>query len=248
MIESIWRLPHFDSRNTSNGQVVPLRDFIEEVLKRSRTTYSTLQTALFYIFRSRPELEKYLSKIQKSNAISSLEDACIGCGRRMFLASLVVASKFVQDKTYRNSAWAKIAGLPVNEVNMSERVFLKLVKYQLYINQSNFERWHCLLNEYIEAKTCSDSSYFRDLSILSFFTATQDRSNLFRYDMINGRPDSIMETPSANISTYPPLYTRSNTNKNMNSVVSYTAYLQLLNTSHSPCTVNTALNYGFLRS
>lgn len=80
------------------------------------------------------------------------QDAYISCGRRMFLASLVVASKFVQDKTYRNSAWAKIAGLPVAEINAAERIFLDLIDYRLYIAQSTFEQWHRLLHMHVEAR------------------------------------------------------------------------------------------------
>lgn len=129
--------------------VVPLRTFIQEVLRRSRTTYSTLQTALFYLFRSRPAITAHLQRSQQDQ----WEDAYISCGRRMFLASLVVASKFVQDKTYRNSAWAKIAGLPVSEINAAERIFLELVDYKLYISQPTFEQWHHLLHMHVEAKT-----------------------------------------------------------------------------------------------
>ncbi|KAI7848972.1 hypothetical protein BDC45DRAFT_402144, partial [Circinella umbellata] len=55
------------------------------------------------------------------------------CPRRMFLASLIVASKYVQDKTYRNSAWASIARIHVHQVNMAERIFLELCDYQLYM-------------------------------------------------------------------------------------------------------------------
>lgn len=134
---------------TRQAAVVPLRTFIQEVLKRSRTTYSTLQTALFYLFRSRPAITAYLRQAQQDK----WEGAYISCGRRMFLASLVVASKFVQDKTYRNSAWAKIAGLPVAEINAAERIFLGLVDYRLYISQPTFEQWHHLLHLHVEAKT-----------------------------------------------------------------------------------------------
>ncbi|KAG1225235.1 hypothetical protein G6F35_003528 [Rhizopus arrhizus] len=105
-IESIWNM----KITSNNMNVVPLRTFIQEVLKRSRTTYSTLQTALFYLFRIRSSIVSHLSRMHHRQPY--WEDAYVSCGRRMFLASLVVASKFVQDKTYRNSAWAKIAGLP----------------------------------------------------------------------------------------------------------------------------------------
>lgn len=96
------------------------------------------------------------------------EDAYVSCGRRMFLASLVVASKFVQDKTYRNSAWAKIAGLPVNEINAAERIFLNIINYRLYISQPTFEQWHQLLHLHVEAKTMNQPTTIQDFSNLPF--------------------------------------------------------------------------------
>ncbi|CAO3629954.1 unnamed protein product [Mucor hiemalis] len=86
----------------------------------------------------------------------------------MFLASLVVASKFVQDKTYRNSAWAKIAGLPVAEINTAERYFLSLMDYRLYIDQPTFDRWHRLLHIRTQARMHNIPTSLRDLTCLSF--------------------------------------------------------------------------------
>jgi hypothetical protein len=164
VIESIW----YPSNNTTPtptpltsttkaatrvSPVVPLRTFIQEVLKRSRTTYSTLQTALFYLFRARPTI---LNQLSANNAY-------ISCGRRMFLASLVVASKFVQDKTYRNSAWAKIAGLPVSEINTSERYFLGMLNYRLYIDQTIFDHWHKLLHLRTQARMHNIPTFLIDL-------------------------------------------------------------------------------------
>lgn len=173
VIESIWCL-NTTTPNNSNGSnvskesrvspVVPLRTFIQEVLKRSRTTYSTLQTALFYLFRARPKIIEHSQQQQKSWQ----HNAYISCGRRMFLASLVVASKFVQDKTYRNSAWAKIAGLPVAEINTAERFFLSLMDYRLYIDQPTFDRWHRLLHIRTQARMHNIPTSLRDLTCLSF--------------------------------------------------------------------------------
>ncbi|KAL9552301.1 hypothetical protein MBANPS3_003839 [Mucor bainieri] len=190
VIELIWQLNHAPAATAANNNnnnnnkhasknnvVVPLRTFIQEVLKRSRTTYSTLQTALFYLFRSRPEISNYLTRMQQqqqNNNNNNWEYAYINCGRRMFLASLVVASKFVQDKTYRNSAWAKIAGLPVSEVNAAERIFLNMIDYRLYISQPKFEQWHHLLHMYVEAKTLNQPTNLHDLSTLPFAATNID--------------------------------------------------------------------------
>ncbi|KAI8328790.1 cyclin-domain-containing protein, partial [Chlamydoabsidia padenii] len=140
VIEAIW-----PNTRQSQGSIVPLRCFIQQVLKRSRTTYSTLQTAFFYLFRARPAILHHLDQ----STLRDTNDAYIHCGRRMFLASLVVAAKFVQDKTYRNSAWAQAAGLPVKEINTAERVFLNLLNYRLYVAQTTFDQWHELLHTHV---------------------------------------------------------------------------------------------------
>ncbi|KAJ3710916.1 hypothetical protein DFJ43DRAFT_1169288, partial [Lentinula guzmanii] len=38
------------------------------------------------------------------------------CPRRAFLASLILASKFTQDKCYSNRAWAMLSGLQPREI------------------------------------------------------------------------------------------------------------------------------------
>ncbi|KAJ7886412.1 hypothetical protein B0H14DRAFT_2338226, partial [Mycena olivaceomarginata] len=43
------------------------------------------------------------------------------CPRWAFLASLILVSKFTQDKCYSNCAWAKLSGLPAREIGRCER-------------------------------------------------------------------------------------------------------------------------------
>jgi Cyclin len=144
VIEAIW-----PTVNKPKANVVSLRTFIQEVLKRSRTTYSTLQTALFYLFRVKNAIIHQLQGQSMTTTIRREQDY-ISCGRRMFLASLILASKFLQDRNYRNSAWAKISGLPVSEINAAEMVFLKLIDCNLFISKATFDQWYNLLNTHIE--------------------------------------------------------------------------------------------------
>ncbi|PKC14429.1 hypothetical protein RhiirA5_256367, partial [Rhizophagus irregularis] len=129
IIEVIWA--NF-SVNPS-AKIIPLRLFLQETLRRSRTSYSTLQTALFYLFRIKPQI----SSTQNNDPAT--------CGRRMFLAALIVASKYLQDRNYSNRAWSKISGLPVHEINANEICFLKLIDYNLFIAEDIFKRWSSLL-------------------------------------------------------------------------------------------------------
>ncbi|KAF9132838.1 hypothetical protein BGW39_011224 [Mortierella sp. 14UC] len=267
VIESIWPPLPGSSECPQKQKGLPLRTFIQETLKRSRSSYSTLQTALFYLYKirnkvpcaylkrrqdqlfaqqltmpsphsaaglatppaspyhqqnlaefpinvqgsdyfsvrkmdSRPSLPSPLSSncsmasaspasvsgyspcssaspssttsspdsssaspcptsssascssgtsvtagssSSTSGQPSSQSNRIIYCGRRTFLAALMVASKYLQDRNYSNKAWAKISGLSIKEINANELIFLKLIDYSLFVSHETFMRWTALL-------------------------------------------------------------------------------------------------------
>jgi len=151
IIDEIW----YNFPVHSNSQVIPLRIFIQETLRRSRTSWSTLQTALFYLKRIKPQIF-YLWLNPDRWTLNSKDNNNQGsdpatCGRRMFLASLIIASKYLQDRNYANNAWSKICGLPVQEINAIERRFLELIDYNLFIGEDIYQRWTNVLNSHIQA-------------------------------------------------------------------------------------------------
>ncbi|KAF9974095.1 hypothetical protein BGZ73_002625 [Actinomortierella ambigua] len=212
IIESIWPTP--SSCYGAKPPVIPLHIFVKETLRRSRTTLSTLQLALYYIYRIRTQVlaaqekirQDHIQQIQQqmtglhhghppspNDSLDGLSDTefakrdyfqtrplpitpphsnntpaslsplslssavpsapvvsksePVGCGRRMFLAALILASKFQQDRTYSNKAWSKISGLPVVEINQNEITFLTLIDYRLYVSQAVFQKWVMILTE-----------------------------------------------------------------------------------------------------
>lgn len=140
MVEVIWQLSEPKSRceNASGRGVLPLRTFIQETLRRSRTSYSTLQVALYYLILIKAHLPKH------DFTMSQPEDAslrALQCGRRMFLAALILASKYLQDRNYSARAWSKISGLKVCEINTNEMAFLEAVNWKLHITDPTWEKW-----------------------------------------------------------------------------------------------------------
>ncbi|CAO3569360.1 unnamed protein product [Mortierella alpina] len=233
IIESIWP-SSLGAPPSTKSPVIPLHIFVKETLRRSRTTLSTLQLALYYIYKVRSQVLAAQEKIRqdqrqhlqqqqqprphcvmqhrsqplspngsvdllseeeeeshqrdyfnsialtaalqtrKNNTLpmtppglnntpaslsplsmSSLPSTSpilaksepVGCGRRMFLAALILASKFQQDRTYSNKAWSKISGLPVSEINLNEITFLALIDYRLFVSQPVFQKWVLILTE-----------------------------------------------------------------------------------------------------
>ncbi|ORY05130.1 hypothetical protein K493DRAFT_296661 [Basidiobolus meristosporus CBS 931.73] len=133
IVDSIWP----DGQHKFDAEVLPLRDFIKETIRRSKSTFSVLQVALLYLIRIKGALAKHISH-------GTIPDFT-KCGRRMFIASLILATKYLQDKNYMNRAWAKIMGVKVAEINHIEKIFLQLIDYQLYVPLATFSQWCNLL-------------------------------------------------------------------------------------------------------
>ncbi|KAG5995979.1 hypothetical protein E4U54_002689 [Claviceps lovelessii] len=124
--------------------VLPLRAFIEETLRRSRTSYSTLQVALYYLVLLRRHVPKHNSATeqrhqqQQQSSGDGHADRALQCGRRMFLAALILACKYLQDRNYSARAWSKISGLNTQEINRNEIAFLFAVKWTLHITEDDY--------------------------------------------------------------------------------------------------------------
>jgi hypothetical protein len=136
--------------------MLPLRVFIQETIRRSRTSFSTLQLALYYLLRIKSAVRDFELKHPEwfngpCDFGKSAAKHPIACGRRMFLAAVIVASKYLQDRNYSNRAWAKISGLPVKEINANEFVFLNVAKYDLYVGETLYKRWSAVLLNHVMA-------------------------------------------------------------------------------------------------
>ncbi|TBU33809.1 hypothetical protein BD311DRAFT_651534 [Dichomitus squalens] len=193
------------------SNLIPIKGFVHEVLRRSRTSTGVLQTALCYLEAVRSKVPELLRKEKTRPASESatfeeppeprivqgvfedevftsassgtpdktagptLETIRIGdtvlvgdigtdgplrhsgsaargqdesalpplpllpsplcCPRRTFLACLILASKFMQDRSYSNRAWAKLAGLPPREIGRCERALGEALEWRLWVGK-----------------------------------------------------------------------------------------------------------------
>lgn len=205
---------YYEPRSADSAtDTAPIKGFVHEVLRRSKTSVGVLQTALCYLEAVRTRLpdvlrkdrermmaghsgaeeETYLDRITVQNvtegsacddcteasfdAASTLrvsgdadsvvdspsfgpvaavvptecatsetkQDAVLPplppqpspllCPRRTFLACLILASKFMQDRSYSNRAWAKLAGLPPREIGRCERAVGNVLEWRLWVGK-----------------------------------------------------------------------------------------------------------------
>lgn len=151
MIETIWPLSVLScGRDTILGgkqqNLIGLRVFVQEVLRRSKTSYSTLQVALYYLILIQSCIPKHDFTMEQSEDSPSCR--AMQCGRRMFLAALILASKYLQDRNFSARAWSKISGLQTCEINSNEMAFLSAVNWKLHIPQPVFEKWTDIVLKY----------------------------------------------------------------------------------------------------
>lgn len=146
-MEAIWPLSSVICRNEiSNKAVLPLRTFIQETLKRSRTSYSTLQVTMYYLVLIKAHVPRHDFTMEQPRDDPS--SRALQCGRRVFLAALILASKYLQDRNYSARAWSKISGLHTQEINQNETAFLRAVNWNLHITNSVWKRWTKILLDY----------------------------------------------------------------------------------------------------
>ncbi|CAO1613661.1 unnamed protein product [Parajaminaea phylloscopi] len=158
-IDAIWKspLPVEEPAATCTASTMPLQLFIRETLRRSRTSCSTLQAALLYCLRAAPAVRS--ARMRFARAASGLGDNAAAlvlieqqqqraglyqhllCGRRIFLAAVMIASKFLQDRNYSNKAWSKITGLPLKELAAVEREFLASIKWDINVRPDEWQSW-----------------------------------------------------------------------------------------------------------
>ena len=147
IVDAIWPTSSTVCRSELGSKaVLPLRTFIQETLRRSRTSYSTLQVALYYLILIKPHVPNRNFTMEQLDDRHSTQ--ALQCGRRMFLAALILASKYLQDRNYSARAWSKISGLNTQEINQNEMAFLQSVNWKLHIADSVFQRWTDIVLKY----------------------------------------------------------------------------------------------------
>lgn len=157
IVEAIWPLSSVACRSEmGNKGVLPLRTFIQETLRRSRTSYSTLQVALYYLILIKPHVPKYDFTMEQPDDMHSVR--ALQCGRRMFLSALILASKYLQDRNYSARAWSKISGLNTLEINQNEIAFLLAVNWRIHITDAVFQRWTDIVLKYTPTQPPSPGS------------------------------------------------------------------------------------------
>lgn len=136
---------HLDSKASRES----LHSFITQLFRRSQASKAVVQLALVFCLRTQSSIKTLVQLPHSkptSRALSEFLHVAF-CGRRLFLGSLICATKYLQDSNFSNSTWAKIVGIPASDISLIERVFLQLVNYRLFVHNFDFYPYACRILE-----------------------------------------------------------------------------------------------------
>ncbi len=103
-------------------------DSMQHILEENRASISSL-------------VAEPSTPVKKSSAPSRSQNlpSPLLCPRRAFLASLILASKFFQDKCYSYRVWAKLSGLPPREIGRCEHALAQALDWRLWVGKSSLQ-------------------------------------------------------------------------------------------------------------
>ncbi|KAK1220254.1 PHO85 cyclin-1 [Marasmius sp. AFHP31] len=105
-----------------------LRDFIYRLVKHVNVSVGTLLATTIYYDRIRP-------KLTEASGVR-------GVRHRLFLATLIVSSKYLNDSSPKTSHWQKYAGIAtLEDVNLMERQLIQLLDYDLRFDEAEACRY-----------------------------------------------------------------------------------------------------------
>ncbi|KAG7096533.1 hypothetical protein E1B28_003961 [Marasmius oreades] len=111
-----------------SGADPSLRNFIHRLVEHVNVSVGTLLTTVIYYDRIRPKLTE--------------ASGARGARHRLFLATLIVASKYLNDSSPKTLHWQKYANITtLQNVNIMERQLLELLDYNLRFNEEEACRY-----------------------------------------------------------------------------------------------------------
>lgn len=237
----------------SDARNMPLRAFVHDVLRRSRTMWPAVQVALCYLDALRDKVPEAIAEVNKAEGLPAAEaalDSLFGaqpaegkgslaasnpalnpvtqlvsppssedgenetnqevrqgpdamvtasadaqerarrtrrrrippvpatplpprpspllCPRRMFVAALILACKFTQDRVYSNRAWARISGLEPREISRCERALGEALDWRLWVGKGLADEPTAFLRHFLLAEENQEKpSVFKGNSVLA---------------------------------------------------------------------------------
>ena len=112
--------------------------FVNNILKTTQVSDSIIKLSLYYI---------YSLKVRNSGLHGQL-----GSEYRLFLTSLILANKFLDDFTYTNKTWSDVSHTPLYEITKMEMQLFSGIGTSANISAENFRHWCATLDVLVKQR------------------------------------------------------------------------------------------------
>ncbi|EMG45536.1 hypothetical protein G210_4280 [Candida maltosa Xu316] len=140
----------------TNVPGISLQAYLARVLKYCPVTNEVFLSLLVYFDRIAKKANNLNQKKKSSHNSGNSEDASNGEAEQLFvmdsynihrliISGITVSSKFFSDIFYKNLRYAKVGGLPLEELNYLELQFLLLLDFKLMISVEDLQNYGDLL-------------------------------------------------------------------------------------------------------
>lgn len=162
--------------------------FTNQVLVATRLPKATVILALVY-----------LSKRWALGNIPTAESN-VPVTYNLLVVALLLANKFHDDNTFTNKSWNEATGVPVRDLNMIERDWLKSIQWSLHLNQNDrkgWEKWNDCWEYWVASRRKSAASPPSSYHSVSDFSDIRHSKNVAR----DAYPSPVHSPESSNISS-----------------------------------------------
>ncbi|KAE8145295.1 cyclin-domain-containing protein [Aspergillus avenaceus] len=118
-----------------SSEVAPSAGFLKwvtNILSTTQVSQNVILLALLFVYR----LKKFNHRVRGKK----------GSECRLMTIALMLGNKFLDDNTYTNKTWAEVSGISVQEIHVMEVEFLSNVRYNLFVSEEEWTKWHSKLN------------------------------------------------------------------------------------------------------
>lgn len=122
---------------------------------------------------------------------------CVLNVHRLLLTSMVVAAKFFDDTYLYNSFYAQVGGVSLQELNKLELKFLTALRWELYVDRENYDRFNAVVLAQTRSKDESIEKVSRATSLQRCSRIVLHRKNCRRSLSPLGRRGRLRTVRSA---------------------------------------------------
>jgi hypothetical protein len=124
---------------------ISILDYLERVSKYASCSGECFVLALIYIDR-----------IIQSNPTFVVNSLNI---HRLLITSVMLGAKFFDDQYFNNAYYAKVGGVPCNEVNSLEVEFLFMTNFTLFVTTDTYRQYYTELCNHAMHSTCGCATF-----------------------------------------------------------------------------------------